>query len=74
MNVLTVKDLYNECKTQIERGNGDRKIMISQDDEGNGYHYLFFGMTKGEEMIDDDCFMMSVDENYLPIEDTIVLG
>lgn len=74
MDVLTVKDLYNECKTQIERGNGDRKIMISQDDEGNGYHYLFFGMTKGEEMRDDDCFMMSVDENYVPIEDTIVLG
>lgn len=74
MDVLTVKDLYNECKTQIERGNGDKKIMISKDDEGNGYHYLFYGMISGEEMREDDMFMMSVDEDYVPIEDTIVLG
>lgn len=72
--ILSVKDLYNECKTQIERGNGDRKIMISQDDEGNGYHYLFYGMAKGEEMRDDDMFMMSVDENITPVDDVIVLG
>lgn len=32
MEVLTIKDLYNQCKTQIERGNGDKKIMISNDD------------------------------------------
>lgn len=72
--ILSVKDLYNECKTQIERGNGDRKIMISQDDEGNGYHYLFFGMATGEEMKDDDMFMMSIDKNITPVDDVIVLG
>lgn len=74
MDVLTVKDLLNICKEQIAKGNGDKKIMISQDDEGNGYHYLFYGMTAGEEMKEDDMFMMSVDEDYVPIEDTIVLG
>lgn len=74
MEVLTVKDLFNQCKTQIAKGNGDKKIMISKDDEGNGYHYLFYGMISGEEMREDDMFMMSVDEDYVPIEDTMVLG
>ena len=74
MEVLTVKDLFNQCKEQIAKGNGDKKIMISQDDEGNGYHYLFYGMISGEEMREDDMFMMSVDEDYVPIEDTMVLG
>ena len=74
MEVLTVKDLFNQCKAQIAKGNGDKKIMISQDDEGNGYHYLFYGMISGEEMREDDMFMMSVDEDYVPIEDTMVLG
>ena len=74
MEVLTVKDLYNQCKEQIAKGNGDKKIMISQDDEGNGYHYLFYGMITGEEMKEDDMFLMSIDEDYVPIEDTIVLG
>lgn len=74
MEVLTVKDLFNQCKAQIAKGNGDKKIMISKDDEGNGYHYLFYGMISGEEMREDDMFMMSVDEDYVPIEDTMVLG
>lgn len=74
MEVLTIKDLYNLCKEQITKGNADKKIMISDDDEGNGYHYLFYGMVSGEEMRDDDAFMMSVDNNYVSIKDTIVLG
>lgn len=74
MKALKVKDLYEIVKHEIDRGNSDKTIMLSDDDEGNGYHYLFFGMTLGKDMIDDDMFMMSVDENYVPIEDTIVLG
>lgn len=74
MEVLTVNDLYNVCKEQIAKGNGDKKIMISGDDEGNSYHYLFYGMISGDEMRVDDMFLMCADENYVPIEDTIVLG
>lgn len=74
MKVITVEGLFLICKEQIKAGNGSKKIMISDDDEGNGYHYLFYCMTMGKEMEDDDCFMMSVDPSYVPIEDTIVLG
>lgn len=74
MEVLSVEDLFLICKEQIKAGNGSKKIMISDDDEGNGYHYLFYSMTLGKDMEDDDCFMMSVDPSYVSIEDTIVLG
>ena len=39
---LTVKELADACNKQIAKGNGDRVIMISNDDEGNGYHYLWY--------------------------------
>lgn len=43
MEQLTVKDLYLMCKQVVEQGYGDRKIVISDDNEGNGYHGLCFG-------------------------------
>lgn len=46
---MTVNRLYRACKKQIEKGNGDRIIMISQDDEGNGYHYLWYTFQTVEE-------------------------
>lgn len=39
---LTVRQLYQACAAQVANGNGNRHILISQDDEGNGYHRLFF--------------------------------
>lgn len=48
MKLLTVKDLYKECKKQMNLGNGDRVIMISDDDEGNGYHYLYYSFITAE--------------------------
>ena len=42
---ITVEQLYEECAKQIKAGNGKRHIMISEDDEGNGYHELFIGFS-----------------------------
>lgn len=72
-SVLTIKDLYEIVKEEMRKGNSDKKIMISNDDEGNGYHYLFYGFTSGNDMSDDDMFVMSVDDE-LPFDDIIVLG
>ena len=41
--ILTIDELYSILRTERTKGNG--KIMISTDDEGNGYHPLFFGVT-----------------------------
>ena len=45
MKVATINDLLNECKKQKAKGNGNKKILISNDDEGNGFHQLFYGFT-----------------------------
>ncbi len=71
---LTIKELLQLCKMEISKGNGDKSIMISQDDEGNGYHYLWFGFTTSKEMQEDDMFTMCVEEDVAPVDETIVLG
>lgn len=43
--ILTIDELYSILRTERTKGNGKKKIMISTDDEGNGYHPLFFGVT-----------------------------
>lgn len=67
---LTVKELYNECREQIKKGNGDKVIMISQDDEGNGYHYMWYTFSTVEQAWAKDY----IDERIAKEEDTIILG
>lgn len=43
---LTVKELADICAQQIRNGNGDKEIFISQDDEGNAFHGLYFTFTE----------------------------
>ena len=45
---VTVQELYKACAEQIKQGNGDRHILISSDDEGNGFHRMFFLFTPKE--------------------------
>ena len=44
-NIITIDELYSILRTERIKGNGGKKILISTDDEGNGYHPLFFGVT-----------------------------
>lgn len=74
MEPLKLKDLYKAIQEQILKGNGDKVVMLSNDDEGNGYHYLWYAFITGKEMEVDDYFQMSVNKNIASIEDTIVLG
>lgn len=50
---ITVKQLQILTQELITKGLGDRKILISQDDEGNGYHELFFGYTNPTKILKD---------------------
>lgn len=42
---ITVKVLYELAKKEMLKGNGDKKIVLADDTEGNGYHGMFFGFT-----------------------------
>jgi len=46
MEQLTVKKLRELCDYEISKGNANKKIVISDDDEGNGFHGLFFSFTE----------------------------
>ena len=50
----TVGDLFLLCIGQILKGNKDKHIQISDDDEGNGFHTLFYGFTDVTEGDYDD--------------------
>lgn len=49
----TVNELLELCKQEVENGNGDRKILLSNDDEGNGYHALYYDFTEAENVFKD---------------------
>lgn len=42
---MTVNELFEQCKEQIKKGNGEKQIWISSDDEGNSFHQLLYDFT-----------------------------
>lgn len=82
MKPITVKVLKKLCEDQIKMGNGDKVIMISQDDEGNGYHYLWYSFSSIEQMEEPvvlgdkiyECPFEFIDENIATKDNTIILG
>lgn len=47
---LTVNQLLKLCQEEVKKGRGDHTIMLSDDDEGNGYHYLWYSFTTPAEL------------------------
>lgn len=71
MKAIKVFELAAACNKLVKEGNGDKKILISRDDEGNCYHELFFGFSE-EYKPDDNLLPYGV--NQKNIKDYIVLG
>lgn len=65
---LTIEALCFECMMQIMDGNAQKHIQISTDDEGNGYHSLFFAFEDAKEF-DKYLFHDDVDLN-----ECVILG
>ena len=82
MKPITVKQLMMLCSKQVQAGNGDKVIMISNDDEGNGYHYLWYSFITVKEMekpVEYDGQMITPEpietcDSIAKKEDTIILG
>lgn len=45
MKQLTVRELARELMSLVYRGQGNKYLVAADDEEGNGYHGLFFGAT-----------------------------
>jgi len=52
MKVLTVNDLYKCCLAEISSGNGNKKILLADDEEGNGFHEMFYAFTSINKYMD----------------------
>lgn len=50
---MTVKELYKECENLLVTGLGDKEIMVSNDDGGNGFHHLFYSFITEQNEIDE---------------------
>ena len=46
MQVVTVERLLKLLQDQVNKGNGKKKILLSNDDEGNGYHEMYYEITE----------------------------
>ena len=49
---ITVEALCVYCIQEILAGNAQKHIQISCDDEGNGFHTLFYGFSSDKDSID----------------------
>ena len=67
----TVKELFEACRIQIAKGNGDKHILISDDDEGNGFHTLFFLLTDSPETIG---FALENEHDHHTADEVVILG
>ena len=65
--MVTVRELLKLCEEQIILGNADKNIVISDDEEGNGFRPLDFGFTVGE-------VAESILEEFGFNEDVVILG
>lgn len=45
INALTIDQLYGILTKLRNAGLGGKHILLSNDDEGNGYHEMFYGVT-----------------------------
>ena len=67
---IQVKDLYEACKQQIDKGNGDKYIVVADDNEGNGYHGMFFEFSENAE----DYMDLLYDSQITDCDKLIILG
>ena len=49
MEQMTIEMLAKLCQAEIKKGNGKKKLVISDDNEGNGYHGMYYGFTDAKE-------------------------
>ena len=77
---MTVRKLFELCKEEIKKGNGNKFIVVADDNEGNGYHGMFYGFSDAIEMEEDaKVFGGSIEDDiydscYTKPEEIIILG
>lgn len=75
VHVLTVDELYKELAAARKKGLGKKKIMLSDDDEGNGYHLMFFAVTDNVKDVFSGLYMnLPYSVKRSELDDYVILG
>lgn len=67
---ITVDELFELCIQAINEGHGKKNIVISDDNEGNGYHGMFYGFSEVDEYTEE----LIYDSRTNSKDNTIILG
>ena len=51
MEQMTVEKLFNELKELVKKGQGDKKIIVADDQEGNSYHSCYYSVVVDPEEV-----------------------
>lgn len=65
---LTLEQLQAEVKKAIKKYGKDKYVLLSDDEEGNGYHECYFTFALATQIIDEDVVW------GLEAKDCVVLG
>lgn len=68
---LTVAELAYACNIAIANGHGDKHILITTDDEGNGYHTLFYAFQDDPK---DIKYALEIEHDNHNADEVILLG
>lgn len=68
MTPLTIIELHKQLEEEIKKGNSDSFILLTDDEEENGYHYAYYGVRTITSY--DDVPPSSLSSK----KDTIILG
>lgn len=53
MAAIKIKDLYKMMKEQMELGHEDYVVFVTDDEEANGYHALWYSGQTAKEIGED---------------------
>lgn len=67
---ITIDQLIKAAQDAKKKFGGNKYVLLSNDEEGNGYHECYYGVTDAREILDD-----YVDRPAdLKPEDCVILG
>ena len=69
---LTVRQLLKLCQQEITKGNGDKEVLISTDDECNAFHTLWEGFVSEKKDVADFAKYSYFHDNNNP-DDVVLL-
>ena len=76
MKQLTVLDLFKLLEQEVRDGNGNKAIVVADDNEGNAFHGLFYGITSEPNDIKEniECSNGIYDSQEKDLNKIVILG